>query len=69
MPKTMTRLQAERLQRRWRQDDLAYHSRLASSDVSKIESGRLRPTPGQLERLGRALGVDPSRLMDPADAQ
>jgi len=60
----MRRLRLERRRRKWRQDDLAHHSRLATSDISKIETGRLRPSPRQLERLGRALNLGPHELME-----
>lgn len=60
----MLRLRAERKRRRWRLDDLAYHSRLAASDISRIETGRLRPSERQLKRLGRALKVESSVLLE-----
>ena len=64
MDKWMTRLRAERLRRGWRLDDLAHHSRLSSSDISKLETGRLRPSPTQLQRLARVLRTDAASLMD-----
>lgn len=62
-PSRMLRLRYERQRRGWRQDDLAYHSRVPTAEISRIESGRLRPTEAQLARLGKALGVDPSVLL------
>ena len=58
MDKHMRRIRAERLRRGWRLDDLAHYSRLSASDISKLESGRLRPSKGQLERLAGALELD-----------
>lgn len=51
-----------RLQKRWTQTDLSYHSRVSASEISKIESGRLKPSLGQIERLARALGVRPEQI-------
>ncbi len=60
----MLRVRAERLRRRWRQEDLAYWSRLSAAEISRIETGRLRPYPSQVERLARALEIDPATLLD-----
>lgn len=60
----MTRLKFERLNRKWTQFDLAYHSRVQPSEISKIETGRLTPTRASQDRLGRALGIDPAQLLD-----
>lgn len=60
----MLRVRAERKRRRWRQEDLAYWSRLSAAEISRIETGRLQPYPGQIERLARALEIDPATLLD-----
>jgi transcriptional regulator with XRE-family HTH domain len=58
MNKRIRHIRAERRRRGWRLDDLAHYSRLSASEISKLETGRLRPSKGQLERLARALGLD-----------
>ena len=65
----MKRIKAERLRRGWTQTDLGYHSRTSPADISRIETGRLKPYPGQLERLGRVLGVPAGDLLAPVDLQ
>jgi transcriptional regulator with XRE-family HTH domain len=59
----MLKLKEQRLRRGWTQQDLAYHARMAAADVSRIESGRLKPYPSQLARLARVLGITPEELM------
>ena len=60
------KIKAERLKRKWSQTTLGYHAKLSASEVSRIESGRTRPYPGQAARLGRALGIPPDQLLEPA---
>ena len=60
----MLRVKAERLRRRWSQVHLAYWSGLSVADISRIETGRLRPYPGQLAKLASALEVDGGTLLD-----
>lgn len=55
-------IREERKRRNWTQGDLSYHSRVGQAEISRIESGRLKPTSGQIERLARALGVKPNQL-------
>ena len=62
----VTRMKAERPKRQWTQTDLAYHSRMSPSDISRIENGLLIPYPGYAERLARALGLPPEELQLPA---
>ncbi len=62
----VTRMKAERLRRQWTQTDLAYHSRMSPSDVSRIENGLLIPYPGYAKRLAKALGLSPEELQRPA---
>ena len=58
----MTKIRDERIRRGWNQTDLAYHSRVSQAEISRIESGRLKPSAGQIERLARALGVSPDQI-------
>ena len=53
----MLRVKAERLRRNWTQTDLGYHARITPAEISRIETGRLRPYPGQAERLARVLDI------------
>ena len=59
----MLRLKAERLRRGWTQTDLGYHARITPAEISRIETGRLRPYPGQAERLSRVLELAPTELL------
>jgi transcriptional regulator with XRE-family HTH domain len=52
----MTRLQALREERRWSRAELARRAGMHPATVGAIESGRLRPYPGQLAKLAAALG-------------
>ncbi len=60
----MTRLEHERRRRRWNQTRLAYHARLAQSDISLIERRRLIPTPAVVNRIARALKLQPETILD-----
>src|SRR5437773_12171735 len=53
----MLRLTAERQARGWNKTELARRARMQPGELSKIESGRMRPYPKQLRKLGRALGL------------
>lgn len=59
----MTKLRAERIRRGWTQTDLAFHARVTPADVSRIETGRLRPYPSQVERIARVLELPPADLL------
>lgn len=62
----MLELTRKRTARGWSKSELARRSRMTSSEVGKIESGRLLPYPSQLRKLAKALGVavkDVSSLM------
>ena len=61
------RLRALRLSRGWSQRRLARESDIPEADVSRIETGRLRPYSGQARRLARALRVRVRELFGPAD--
>jgi transcriptional regulator with XRE-family HTH domain len=63
---TMLRVKHERLLRGWTQTVLAYHAGMSAAEISRIESGRLRPYPGQVERLSVALGVPAKALLEEA---
>jgi transcriptional regulator with XRE-family HTH domain len=63
----MLRLTLERESRGWSQAELARRARLHPSELSKIESGRIRPDRPLLRRLARHLGLpaaDAERLVD-----
>ena len=60
----MLRVKYERLSRGWNQTALAYHVCMSVGDISRIESGRLRPYPSQLEKLSRVFGVDGAALLE-----
>lgn len=55
-------IREERQKRGWTQVDLSYHSRVPAAEISKIETGRLKPSSGQIEKLARALGVKANEL-------
>lgn len=50
-----------REERRWSKLELARRSKYPPGDLSRVESGRLRPYKVQLNRLARALGVSVER--------
>jgi transcriptional regulator with XRE-family HTH domain len=52
-------IKEERIRRGWTQTDLSYHSRVSAAEISRIESGRLKPSTAQIERIAKALGVKP----------
>lgn len=64
-----TKLKAARTAQKLTQTDLAFHSRVAPTDISKFENGMARPYPTQAERIAKVLGLDPNELLDPAEAQ
>jgi transcriptional regulator with XRE-family HTH domain len=57
------RIRYERLRRGFGQVDLAFHARMQPADISRIETGRLKPYPSQLARLSSVLGVKPDALL------
>ena len=64
----MIRMRYERLTRNWSQVVLSFHSGgVTTAEISKIETGRLKPTKHCRERLARALGIDPATLLDEVD--
>lgn len=60
----MLRLKLMRLQKGWNQTTLAFHARVTPAELSRIETGRLRPHPRQLERIGRVLDLASAALLD-----
>ena len=62
----MTRMESERRRRGWTQTDLGYHSRMAQSDVSRIEQRRMIPTETYLRRIAHALGIPIDVLLSEA---
>lgn len=57
---------SQRLKRNWTKSELARRAGMHVSSVSQIESGRLVPYPGQVEKLAVALGWknDPRALFE-----
>ncbi len=64
----MLRVKHERLRRGWNQTALAFHAGLSVPEVSRIETGRLRPYPRQLARLSAVLGLDGAVLLEVVDS-
>lgn len=61
---TATRMRAERIRRGWSQTDLAFFARLTAPDISRFESGQMKPYPAQAARLSKVLGIDPGKLQE-----
>ena len=59
----MLKIRAERLRRNWSQTQLAARANLSSSQVSQIETGRIKPYPRQIHRLARALEIPADELL------
>jgi hypothetical protein len=57
----------ERLRRGWRISQLAALANTNNVYISLMERGRLTPTPDELERIGRALGIPPDSVMKRID--
>jgi XRE family transcriptional regulator, regulator of sulfur utilization len=60
------RIRTERQRRGWSQTVLGARAGMATSEVSRIETGRLRPYPNQLRRLAKALDVPADELLKPS---
>ncbi|MBM3820278.1 MAG: helix-turn-helix transcriptional regulator [Acidimicrobiia bacterium] len=56
-------LKFERINRRLSQHQVATIARIAQPALSQIETGRLAPTPAQLQRLAALFHVAPSELL------
>ena len=61
----MLRIKLWRLQNAFKQETAAAKLGLGVSTLALLESGRLRPTPGQLARLRRFFGDAADTLFDP----
>ncbi len=57
-----TILKSERVKRGWSQQQLGVLAGVEASDVSRIETGRMRPYPSQAERLAKVMGVRAEEL-------
>ncbi len=51
------------------QFEVSRRTRIHPSMLSKIESGRMRPTKAELERIAEALHVEPTALAEFSDAR
>lgn len=60
----MIRLKFERIQRGLSQAALERATGVFQSVICQIEIGRRNPTRSEIERLSRALGMDPARALD-----
>ncbi len=58
----LSRMKLERLRRGWSQQELAVVAHVGVADVSRIETGRMRPYPVQGQKLGWALRLRPEEL-------
>ena len=61
----MIRLKLWRLQQSLTQAQAARRLGIGESTLSVLETGRLRPTAGQLERLRRTFGAGTEALFEP----
>lgn len=57
-------LREARLQLEMTQEDVAARSGVHPTEVSRIEGGKRDPQVSTVERLAKALGVKPGRLLD-----
>lgn len=57
-------LKAAREEREWTQEDLAHHAGIQPAEISRIETGKRDLRLSTIERLAKALGIPPSRLLD-----
>lgn len=62
----MLRIRLERNRRGLSQDMLGRLTGVPRSDISRMETGLLRPTQWQAERLAAVLRVKPHELLEPA---
>ena len=60
----MKRLKLKRLERGWSQQELGFLAGVQAPDISKMETGRLRPYPDQSDRLARVLEIHSETLLD-----
>ncbi len=67
--RNVLRVKYERLRRGWSQTVLSYYTNVTSADISRIETGRLRPYPTQLRKLATVLDVPPEDLLKSVSAK
>lgn len=59
----MLRIKYERIRFGYNQTALAFYAGMSVSDISRIETGRLKPYPAQLEKLSNILDIPPDQLL------
>jgi transcriptional regulator with XRE-family HTH domain len=59
----MLALKFHRIERDLSQRDLSRLTGVPHAHICNIETGRLNPRPDELKKIGKALGIDPARLM------
>jgi transcriptional regulator with XRE-family HTH domain len=64
----MLRIKRERMQLGWSQTALAYFCGMSAGDISRIETGRLRPYPNQLLKISKVLTLAPESLLEDVDS-
>jgi len=57
-------VRAKRVARFWTQNQLAREAGISQKALSKIENDEVEPRFSTIIRLAKALGVDPSQLVD-----
>ena len=57
-------LRAARGKREWTQEELSERSGVQAGEISRIEAGKRDPRVSTVEKLARAIGVPPGRLLD-----
>jgi transcriptional regulator with XRE-family HTH domain len=57
-------VKAAREAKGWSQEELAHQAEMHRTYISGIERGVRNPTITVLERVGKALGIRPGRLLD-----
>ena len=60
----LLRITVERKRRGWRQQDLAFHADVPMAEVSRIESGRMKPYPKHAKQLAKVLKLRPEQLTE-----
>jgi transcriptional regulator with XRE-family HTH domain len=64
MARMAKRVKALRLKRGLTQAELATRARISRKHVVRLEAAEQEPTLGVIERLAKALGVKPGRLLE-----
>lgn len=57
-------MKAAREAREWSQEDLAHQAGIQPADISRIEAGKRDLRLSTIEKLAKALGIPPGRLLD-----